>query len=295
LVATRTFARRIGGASPVVWTWNEKLGLAIARRRAPVAPAILVLSLPRSGSSWVGETLGRATNALYLREPLNQSRARGAEADVETVFEIDESHPPPPYYVRAAGHAFAGFPRFAPDIVTMPRQWALRRRARARLVIKEVNPFACEWLVREFRPRVIMLVRHPAAIAHSYWRVGWVGSSEDVWLRLGQRFARALSAASAVLQGHDDARVATYEALRADPLGGFRALFEFADLRWTGADAAFVERNDVIDPAAPATLARDGHGRGDAWRSELPPAAQADLKAGYFARSIPWYQADADW
>jgi hypothetical protein len=32
-------------------------------------PTILVLSLPRSGSSWVGDVLSSASNVRYLRAP----------------------------------------------------------------------------------------------------------------------------------------------------------------------------------------------------------------------------------
>ena len=41
---------------------------------APVRqPPVLLTSLPRSGSSWIGRILGSADEALYLREPLTQA------------------------------------------------------------------------------------------------------------------------------------------------------------------------------------------------------------------------------
>ena len=35
-------------------------------------PAILLLSYPRSGSSWAGKVLGLSPDVAYLREPINQ-------------------------------------------------------------------------------------------------------------------------------------------------------------------------------------------------------------------------------
>ena len=53
------------------WAGEGKLSLQIARLLRPQMPSVLILSFPRSGSSWVGKTLGRASNALYMREPIN--------------------------------------------------------------------------------------------------------------------------------------------------------------------------------------------------------------------------------
>jgi hypothetical protein len=267
----------------------------LAHRIPTACPTVLVLSLPRSGSSWIAGVLGNATTALYLREPLTQSR-EPVGGGQETVFAIDDAHPPQPAYARAARYAFAGFPRFPRTIVLAPRQWALHRRSRSRLVVKEVNPFACEWLVAEFGPRVILLVRHPAAIAESYRRQGWVRDDGDSWHRLGDRFGRALGAALTSLQGHGDYRVAAYEALCADPLGGFPLLFQFAGLPWSERDADFVRRSARVSPESSGEgLQRRSRELIDGWRSQLPAALLAELERGYRAHDLPWYRSAADW
>jgi hypothetical protein len=57
----------------------------------PMQPSILVLSLPRSGSSWVGETLGVADDAMYLREPMNKFFiAYMGDKGEERVFDINQ-------------------------------------------------------------------------------------------------------------------------------------------------------------------------------------------------------------
>ena len=55
--------------SPVRWGRFPGLTGMLARALSPAEPPVLVVSLPRSGSSWVGEVLGAAPDAMYLREP----------------------------------------------------------------------------------------------------------------------------------------------------------------------------------------------------------------------------------
>src|SRR5690606_25708881 len=116
-------ARRAGQRSPVPWAWFGPASLALARALPPLSPPVLVLSLPRSGSSWVGETLGQAANALYLREPLTQTRTAD-ESGGQTVFPIDPAAPPR-VYGRMAARSFAALPAFKPLIVQNPGQWSL--------------------------------------------------------------------------------------------------------------------------------------------------------------------------
>ena len=79
---------------PLPWTYTGPVAAAIAAHRAPLRP-ILVLSMPRSGSSWVGATLGDAKNAAYLREPLTHNWARMRHQPA--VIEVDPSSPPDSY------------------------------------------------------------------------------------------------------------------------------------------------------------------------------------------------------
>jgi len=73
--------------SPILWARWGFISKLLALMLRPRQPSTLVLSLPRSGSSWVGETLGSALNALYLREPVTQSDA--SFYDRGTVFALD--------------------------------------------------------------------------------------------------------------------------------------------------------------------------------------------------------------
>lgn len=155
---------------PVWWEKIPFINQLVVKAIPLSGKPALVISLPRSGSSWIGRILGGAPNATYLREPLTQSNlALGASS---TVFYVDPQLPPHSY-TQFADYAFTGLPAFSTGIVQTPSQWSLLSRINKRLVLKEVNPLALAWLCETYRPRIIYLVRHPAAVALSYWRLGW--------------------------------------------------------------------------------------------------------------------------
>jgi hypothetical protein len=278
----------------VNWAGLGRASWLLARMIPPLQPALLVLSLPRSGSSWVGGTLGGAKDALYLREPINQTRvARGA---TETLVEV---HPAAPAdeYREPAEMAFAGLPAFPPLVVTLPDQWRLAERRRRRLVIKEVNPLAGAYLVGRFRPRLILLVRHPAGVALSFCERGWWSPDSVTWEEMGVRQGVLLRAALEVVQNYADHRVVRYEDLCRDPLARFRELFAFAELAWDHDVVAHIEKETSEgDPAAdPYFTSRPSRLMATAWSRAIGREALQQLRNGYAPHCLPWYQADEDW
>src|SRR5205085_2708995 len=102
---------------------------AVATGQAPV----LVLSLPRSGSSWVGNVLGCAPDAIYLREPVTQSDPSFYMKG--TVFRIDRGVKPT--YERLADRAFAGDAEFPDKVRIYENQWEPGAAEGRRVVVKE--------------------------------------------------------------------------------------------------------------------------------------------------------------
>ncbi len=283
----------MNAASPVWWARWGPLSAWLGARRPPLSPPTLLLSFPRSGSSWLGETLGQAANALYLREPINLSYQ--ADGGRGTVVEIDPAHPLPSYRL-AATRAFHGIPAFKPGIVQWPDQWRLAQRSQRRVVIKEVNPRACPWLLTEFRPHVVFLTRHPAAVSLSYRRMGWwPGTTPEQWEKHGARQANALRVAWDALREYPDQRTVTYEDLCAEPMTVFRSLFAFCGLTWDAASAAFIQRHTTQGDGAPGGTSRHSQAMPDAWRGRVSAEELAALRRGFAAAALPWYNHDDDW
>lgn len=270
-----------GSDSPVAWArrgWAARLLAAAVKTRRP---PVLIISMPRSGSSWVGDMMGRATDALYLREPVTQGDP--AHYRKGTVFPPDDADIKASYR-RLADKAFLGWPDFPEKIVREPAQWALKGRRDRRLVIKEVNPRATAWYLRRYRPRLVFLVRHPVAVALSHVKQGWMPDEPAAWPDNGEWQGRNLREAWNAAEAYPAREIVTYEELCADPLGHFRRLFDFAGLAW---DAP---ARDLI-----AYYSGDNARRIEAWRDEVSAASAGALRERYRAYGLPWYRDDAAW
>jgi hypothetical protein len=180
-------------------------------RSGPGAPAmigaavrVLVAGLPRSGTTWVGEVLGRTAGARYLHEPDNHlvrpdawwAKRRlgpypelepGADGgDYEGLWERAFAGGPRPSLLYAGARVLqrAGAPGLSGPLVCARRQ---RRRAAAPgpLVVKSVHcARALEWAVDRFRPAVVMVERHPFGVISSWRKLGWDDFLDTDWQAL---------------------------------------------------------------------------------------------------------------
>lgn len=277
---------------PVLWV-NDRRRRWLARWLKPRRPAVLVVSLPRSGSSWAGEALGCAIDALYLREPVTQSDR--TFYDLGTVFPLDRPEVAARYRALA-DRAFAGWPEFGANIVRFPDQWTLKQRRSRRVVIKEVNPLACGWYIQQYQPRIVYLIRHPAAVALSWQQNGWLGGDAASWAANGELQGRALQTARAALANYAAHRIVVYEELCVEPLERFRALFQFAGLTWdTQAQRFIAERVQQDEPGNTWNTSRNSWNMIHKWRKRAVPANVEALRATYRQFDLPWYREDEDW
>ncbi len=225
---------------------------------------VVLIGLPRSGTSWVGSVLGSSPSVEYLREPITQAW-------------LDDGNPSP---------------LVDPAVDDRYRSHSSEILADAgnRRLIKEVNPLLVPLLAEEGRAEVVLLHRHPCAVALSYHERGWVGlnleerfgveSSGDFWHDHGVYQALLLQPAVAVLA--DPRLLISYEELTQDPSSGFAELATRLGLVWDESSARYLldtlASDDRSDPYA---LQRDAAQARDRWKSVLTRAQQDSVAAGY--------------
>lgn len=286
---------------------------------APLAPfdlkpQVLLMGIGRSGTTWTGNMLGHAGNARLLHEPITQSSLGAARERGGRGFLADD----PVLYERWGDRAFHGLPWFSSNILRAdPAPFVRKRR-----IVKEVDPLLLPELIRRYEPRVVYLVRHPAAVALSAGRLGlgpaylegnllanenvmngplapWRGFLEsltDPWEREGARQGAMTRVGLDALSTWPDSRLVTYEELCRDPVTKLIGLYRFCGLRYDGAVETRIRRaTSGGDRSAPFTTRRDTSRMADAFRREITADRLARLARGYRAFDLPVYASDADW
>lgn len=153
---------------------------------------ILVTGAHRSGSTWVGNMIGKSEEVCYMLEPFNFHYGPGIcnapfEYHFPYVTAANEAR-----YIEPIQQTLAFRYHFWRELLSVRSKFQLRRCFRdaaafRRAKMKEQRPlfkdpiafFSAEWLAERFGFRVVVLIRHPAAFASSIKRLDWSHPFED--------------------------------------------------------------------------------------------------------------------
>lgn len=266
---------------------------AVKTRLVPVQEKpILLLSYPRSGSSWIGTVLGSSPDLVYLREPVNQALAQ--KHGYHALIYPQQDARTLRYYKRYADLAFRGMPPpGVDDVVQQKEKVGLFARRDKNLLIKEVNPLAVEFFLERYDPHLILLFRHPAAIGDSFHRLGWL---DQAWERFGRSFGERMHAALEASAGIERSLI-FFEEFAHQPRKQFFNLFHHLGLTPPGdldhvIDQYSYARKMVLSPYENTRWSRDEIGK---WRQNLPGDAIQAIRKGYLQSRLPYYRREGDW
>ncbi|MFV0633111.1 sulfotransferase family protein [Demequina sp.] len=153
---------------------------------------IVVTGCPRSGTTWVGSTVGASSEVFYLYEPFNDQAPHpldvserylyvppdapaDAVADIPTLVQMGAMRE----RVAAGGRAMRLGRGFRTDLPAHLAARELRHSpsafvtARRTLFKDPLAFFAAEWLAARHDALVVMMVRHPAGMISSYVKLEW--------------------------------------------------------------------------------------------------------------------------
>lgn len=245
--------------------------------------SILLTSLPRSGSSWVGWVLGQADGVAYEREPITQ------------------------------GLLTVGVDPFSLESVATPAYSSLLEELAVRddrLVVKEVSPLLAASISAALDAQVVLLERHPVAVCRSHVQLGWVWDSEKVvsnrfpespardvlariegsalsfWAWHGA-YQAAVAVTARTMLG-DAFLTVTYEGLVKGPERGFRELGTALGLAWAGG----VPKPEGKASSSPFSLIRPNRSARRSWSEGVEAAHIAECRSGWEmidgAPSLEW-------
>ncbi|MDJ0768717.1 MAG: sulfotransferase [Ilumatobacter sp.] len=252
---------------------------------APATNLVLVTGCPRSGTTFLGKALSSPRNVDYFHEPLNPSCGLPS---VTTDF-VDIGHPSN----ATAQSEFRRLLRYEPMLTT----GNYRRDSSYRQLVKRVvgsrgpfmlrlarlnpwsehavvkDPFAAlsvRWLRDEAGLAPIVILRHPAAVAESFRRLGWQtdGLASDLARRDGLMSDREREIADSIADELSSAALiwrvlvrhmletpslrVTHEALSDQPRRVVRALCDATGLPYTARTERFLGATTTLN-GKPAT------------------------------------------
>jgi hypothetical protein len=251
---------------------------------------VLLAGVGRSGTTWTGRILGCAADTAYMNEPDNVGINHASAAQSDTLgfgpFPVLRPGQSAPQYAALWRMAYAGrlpmrvgagrkvarlglrLPRAVRDplLTAFARALAGTGTPPRNVVVKStMTPFALEWIVENFQPKVVVIQRNPLNVVSSWleWRV----LGKDLHTRpavrerydelIGQPLPQpgdgplALTAWSVGLlttifahltSDHPEWHLITHEELCDDPRGQFHTLYDKLGLTWTDESERFLER-----------------------------------------------------
>lgn len=299
--------------------WFDLGNRALAFRQ-PVGPPIAIVGNGRSGTSWIGRTVGQAAGTLYYREPCHP---RTTGRDDDTVW---SRYVPPegddPHFRRCLQHAFSGR-------MMNPSEWDLhvlmeRLGESHRIVVKEVATFfSLEWLYRNWRPAIVIVVRHPCPSVRSVQRLGLAEPERrryreiitnpllvEQFLEPHMARLRALESpleisaaiwaiknmvALSALPQHPEWNVIRYEDVCLRPVDEFRALFKRINLTWSLEIEQWLNESTTQWEAGPHATSKISRRQVDAWRNAMSVSERDTVRRVVEPFGLPFYQHDQDW
>jgi len=314
---------------------------------------ILVIGPPRSGTTWVEQVLGRAAGARVVHEPDNETTspfALRAKTSLGRFPVLAPDATAPLAYFDLWSRAFEGAGRAATarwltakallrtadaDLDAAFDQRRQRFSTRLRLIsalaalppaplaerpgdppvlVKSVHAsLAAEWIARRWRPRVVVVLRHPLNIVASHVALGWGPSGLDAHRlvrqgsaglprvpalpadatplqRLAWQIGLFVSALETAVQRNPDWLVVSHEEFCVDPAAGFKSLCADLGVRWTGEAAEFLAASDR--PGTGLETRRVAAEQPGNW-SRLLTCAQVDEVVGVLSAFPDWLFAAA--
>ena len=241
-------------------------------------PPILVTGLGRSGTSWVGRVLSAPHDVAYILEPFNPALHFYGQFGprLPGFFTYMAAHNADRYaaavedmlafrYQPLAGLRAVLRPTLFRHSVRSARRFRENRQLRRRPLIKDPSAvFSAPWLAERFAMRIVIMVRHPAAVAASFKRLDYprvpfehllnqsalmqdrleafrseletVAAQPDA-LPIVEQAALLWKVVNAVVadyrQEHPDWLILRNEDIARDPENHFRQLFETLDLSFS--------------------------------------------------------------
>ena len=272
----------------------------------------------RSGTTWIGNTFSQAQGVLYCNEPCNPDMVKGA--DFSAWFRYIRSDENDPYFERCLDTAFKGLMSYRSDWL---KQRAYRRLLPGyRVVVKEVASFmSLEWVCKRYDPDVLVVFRHPCAVALSEKNKKTPIESpimemikqaalvddhlkpyEEVFEKAktpfeiyGAVWAARNRVIVDLMPHYPEWKILFYEDLCRNPLDCFQELFDRFNLDWSDKVEKFIKQTTTEHEPGTYSISRVSEQQLNKWKSVLTKSEIDQIRSFVEPFNLPFYNQDSDW
>lgn len=237
--------------------------------------AIYLAGLPRSGTTWSGKALAAAAHTSMVDEPFNpEFHPEARDFDMQYIPRSARDTRFEKMLRKAAREdIYSRSSTYLPYRINTALPGA--RRPSEQVIIKDVHTLlALESVAAAIEPKIIVILRHPGAVAASWKRLGLKGdfhpqkerlleqdrlindhlqqfqehmlASDDFYFNVGVYWGAVYYTIQqqAAKNGCGSCIFVTHEHLCDDPLGNFTSLFESVGLGMTKRAEAMLSKGD---------------------------------------------------
>ena len=254
----------------------------------------------------MGGFLAKSNGIAYLREPVTQPfiRRKGRES---VLVDIDQDTSARLLYEEFGDDAFHGMPFRHHKVVNRLRDFSLLHRRRRHILIKEVNPKAAKFYCERYHPIVLLLIRHPAAVAFSFSRLGWLepfpfkevkrDPDAGIWERFGYAYGANMKDALKVIDNYVCHRTLVYEDLALEPEEQFERIFAFLGLAIPDGYGEVIRKYCYSQKAVAGFHQTERMSKEMVfkWQEELSSDAIQMVRRGFMDSGFEFYSDDSDW
>lgn len=264
---------------------------------------IFIVGLPRSGTSWVASVLNTAEGIKYFYEPFNRDQVPEATPYWLKYLRVEDRDREFENYCR---RVFAGELDQQPIIRKLAKPYStFQGRLRwlpGRIMVKDVHScLALSWIHHHINPVIVIVLRHPCAMASSWYRVfkstaqknsikglqrmleqplliqDYLNPFEDIllqknsnfWYKVGLYWGATYFILQQQIQHNPDWIVVKHEDLCANPVKNYQSLFSKLDLVWTERTEQLLVTSTQQDSKEAYSPSRITSQEPNKWQNEL--------------------------
>jgi Sulfotransferase family len=258
---------------------------------------ILIVGLPRSGTTWIASILNTACGIKYFHEPFNTFNVPEADRHADKYLRASDRDREFKGYCQKT---FAG--KNESEFVNhkLSNFYQKYRWFPGRVMVKDVRcHMALDWIDRHISPTIVIVIRHPCAVASSLFRLYGEGVGERLIQRIldrpkliedyltsfqdlfdqaqgfWQKFGLVWGATYHMIQQqqkqHPNWIFVQHESLCLNPEQEYRKLFDRLNLQWTIQTDRLLNRSITQDsghPYIPERIAAQEHSK---WKNQVSP------------------------